>query len=173
MLERFLGGLGPLDDERVKGGGKELVVAHVRSSHNQRKWPAIGLDQEASLHAVLAPVGGIRTDEVPPKRALPIAPSAACHSQFTPPNSSHSSTSAAQIRSSTPSSTHRWKARCTVDSSGNSLGRRFHWQPVRKRKITASKTARWVDAGAPGTLWWIVLFEDSARSSPTARLARA
>src|SRR3954447_3173186 len=90
MLERFLGGLGPLDDERVKGGGKELVVAHVGSSHNQRKWPAIGLDQEASLHAVLAPVGGIRTDEVPPKRALPIAPSAACHSQFTPPNSSHS-----------------------------------------------------------------------------------
>ncbi len=80
----------------------------------------------------------------PPKRALPIAVSAACHSQSTPPNSSsHFSTNEAQIRSKTPSSTHRWKARCTEESSGNSFGRRFHWQPVRSRKMTASRTARW------------------------------
>ena len=59
------------------------------------------------------------------------------------------STKAAQIRSRTPSSIHRWKARWTLESSGNSLGRRFHWQPVRKRKMTASKTARWSTLGRP------------------------
>ena len=47
----------------------------------------------------------------PPKRALPMAQSADCHSQFTPPNSSHPSTKRAQIRCSTPSSTQRWNVR--------------------------------------------------------------
>ena len=47
------------------------------------------------------------------------------------------------MRSKIPSSTHRWKVRCTLESSGNSLGRRFHWQPVLSRKMIASRTARW------------------------------
>ena len=44
----------------------------------------------------------------PPKRALPIEQSADCHSQFTPPNSWHSSIRTAQMASSAPHSTQRW-----------------------------------------------------------------
>ena len=75
--------------------------------------------------------------------------SAACHSQSHPPRSSHASWTAAQIRSKMPSPTHRWKVRWTELSSGYSLGRRFHWQPLRIRKITASRAARWSIRAGP------------------------
>src|SRR5512133_12877 len=149
VLGRLLRGLGTLGHHGVERGLQELVVAHVRRGDHHRKRPAVGLDQEGTLHPVFPAVGGVGTDEIPPKRALPIAPSAACHSQLTPPSSSHSSTSAAQTRSSNPSSTHRWKARCTVESSRNSSGIRFHWQPVLSRKMTASSTARRSARGRP------------------------
>jgi hypothetical protein len=45
-------------------------------------------------------------------------------------------------RSKTPSFTHRWNVRRTELSSGNSLGRRFHWHPLRKRKMIASSALR-------------------------------
>ena len=76
-------------------------------------------------------------------RALPRHPSAACHSQSTPPRSSQRSSSTAQIRSKTPRSIQRWKVRWTELSSGYSFGSQFHWQPVRSRKMTASNTPRW------------------------------
>ena len=59
----------------------------------------------------------------PTKRALPMAQSADCHSQSTPPSSSHPSTKTAQIRCSTPSSTQRWNVRWMVLSAPSSLGR--------------------------------------------------
>jgi hypothetical protein len=46
-----------------------------------------GLDQQAALYPGFASVGGIGSDVISPKRALPIAASAACHSQWTPPSS--------------------------------------------------------------------------------------
>src|SRR3954451_17473209 len=143
VLRSFFGGLRTLDHDCVKRGGQQLVVAHVRPGNHYSQRSSVGLDQQGAFHPILAPVGGIGAREVPPNRALPIAPSAACHSQLNPPSSSHSSTDAAQIRSSTPSSTHRWKVRCTEESSGNSLGRWFIWQPVRNLKMIASRAARW------------------------------
>ena len=59
----------------------------------------------------------------PPKRALPIEQSADCHSQFTPPNSWHSSIRTAQMPPSAPLPTQRWKVRWIVLSSPNSLGK--------------------------------------------------
>ena len=49
---------------------------------------------------------------------------------------------------STPHSTQRWKVRCCkvrwmVLSSPNSLGKWFHWQPLRIRKIMPSSIFRW------------------------------
>src|SRR5215212_4906828 len=117
MLGRLLGGLRPLEHHGVEGRGKELIVAYVRPGHHHRKRTAVGLDQKGAFHPVLAPVGRVGAYEIPPKRVLPIAPSAACHSKFTPPNSSHSSMSLSQIKSKTPSSTHLWKVRCTEESS--------------------------------------------------------
>ena len=79
----------------------------------------------------------------PPNRALPMEQSADCHSQSTPPNSWHSSIRAAQMPSSTPPPTQRWKVRWMVLSSPNSLGKWFHWQPLRIRKIMPSSIFRW------------------------------
>jgi hypothetical protein len=53
------------------------------------------------------------------------------------------------MRSKTPILTHRWKVRCTLESSGKSFGRRFHWQPLRSRKMIASRAARWSMRGRP------------------------
>ena len=78
-----------------------------------------------------------------PKRALPIEQSADCHSQFTPPNSWHSSIRTAQMPSSAPLPTQRWKIRWIVLSSPNSLGKWFHWQPLRVRKTVPSSIFRW------------------------------
>ena len=74
----------------------------------------------------------------PPNRLCPAGPwdwgqrrqgqSAACHSQSTPPSSSHSSTMTDHTWFNTPG---RW----IVLSSPKVLGRWFHWQPLRKRKI--------------------------------------
>ena len=78
---------------------------------------------------------GIASNGAPPKRAFPIEQSADCHSQFTPSNSRHSSIRTAQTPSSTPRSTHRWKVRWMVLSSPRSLGKWFHWQELRIRKM--------------------------------------
>jgi len=42
-----------------------------------------------------------------------------------------------------PRFTQRWNVRWTELSSGYSFGSRFHWQPLRIRKMTASSAARW------------------------------
>ena len=63
--------------------------------------------QETPLGTSLATIRRVGPNQVPPKRALPIAPSADCHSQSTPPNSSHPFTRAPHIRCKTPVSTHR------------------------------------------------------------------
>src|SRR5215218_1742628 len=147
MPGRLLGGLRPLEHHGVEGRGKELVVAYVRPGHHHRKRTAVGLDQKGAFHPVLAPVGRAGAYEVPPKRALPIATSATCHSKFTPPKSSHSSTKAAQARPSTPSSTHRCKVRCTVESSGTPWVSGSTGSP--SWKMTASSTARRSVRGRP------------------------
>ena len=72
---------------------QQLGVMHIGAGDHHRQRPARRLDQQAALHPALAAIGGIAAEEVPPSRALPIAPSAACHSQSTPPNSSQRSTS--------------------------------------------------------------------------------
>ena len=127
VLGRSFSWLRSLDHHGVERCGQELVVAHgVRPGDHHGERSSVGLDDETALRTFFGPIGGVGADEVPPKRALPIAPSAACHSQSTPPSSSQPSISAAQIRSKPPSSTHRCKARCTEESSVNSFGRRFH-----------------------------------------------
>src|SRR3954468_19135016 len=84
MLGRLLGGLRPLDHHGVEGRGEELVVAHVRSGNYHRKRASIGLYQKGTFYPVLASVSRVGACEISPQRALPIAPSAACHSQSTP-----------------------------------------------------------------------------------------
>src|SRR5215208_226233 len=149
MLGRPLRGLGALDHHGVERGFEQLEVRYVRPSHYDSQRPSPGLHQQGALHPVFASIGGIGAYEVPPKRALPLDPSAACHSKSTPPSSSHSSMSLSQMRSSTPSSTHLCKVRCTEESSGNSFGKRFHWQPLLILKMIASRASRRSMRGRP------------------------
>src|SRR5215204_1384897 len=144
VLRRLLGGFGALDDDGgIERRLQEFELWHVGCGYHHRKRATGGLYQKGAFDAyAFGSIGGIGAYEVPPKRALPIAPSAACHSKSTPPNSSHSSIRASHISSSTPFSIHLWKVRCTEESWGNSLGSRFHWQPLLIRKMIASRAAR-------------------------------
>src|SRR5215210_5119972 len=149
MLRSLLGGLGTLHHHGVERGFEQLEVRYVRSGYHRRQRSSVGLHEKGALHPILPPISGIGAYLVPPKRALPIAPSAACHSKSTPPSSSQCSMRDSQMRSSTPSSIHLWKVRCTEESSGNSSGSRFHWQPLLILKMIASKAARWSTRGRP------------------------
>src|SRR5215216_585283 len=159
VLRRLLGGFGALGVDGIERRLQEFEVWHVGFGYHHRKRATGGLDQDRAFDAYFGSIGRIGAYEVPPKRALPIAPSAACHSKSTPPSSSHRSMSFSQMRSSTPSSIHLWKVRCTEESSGNSPpGSRFHWTPLLILKMIASKAARWSTRGRP------VLFGGSCSS---------
>src|SRR5205085_4400362 len=134
--------LRPLQDHGPDRLVQQPGIRHVRPGDGRRQRAPVLLHQQALLHAGLRAVGGVGADQVPPLRALPRAQSAACHSQSQPPRSSQASWTAAQMRSKMPRRTQRRKWRCTVLSSGYSAGRWFHWQPLRSRKITASRTGR-------------------------------
>ena len=121
---------------------EEFRVVDISSGHHHTQWPAGPVDQDAFLASCLPTVRGISSNSAPPKRAFPIEQSADCHSQFTV-NSWHSSIRTAQTRSSTPPSTHRWKVRWMVLSSPSSLGKWFHWQELRIRKMTPCSIFRW------------------------------
>ena len=119
-------GLRTLQHQRLNGRVQELVIRDIGASDHHRKRAAMALDQEGALHATLRAVGRVRPDMAPPFRALPIAPSAACHPHSTPSRSSHRSIRTAQSCSNTPACFQRWNARWTVLSSGYSAGNRFH-----------------------------------------------
>ena len=127
----------------LQGRSQEFRIMDVGSSHRHAQGPACCVDQDALLAPSFAPVGGVGSNRAPPKRALPMEQSADCHSQSTPPSSSQPSTRAAQMPSSTPHPTQRWKVRWMVLSSPNSLGKWFHWQLLRIRKIMPSSILRW------------------------------
>lgn len=107
VLGRLRRRLGTIGYDRIECSAQQLRVIYVGTSHDDGQWAAIGFHQYAALHPVFRTVCRVRTDMVPPKRALLIAPSADCHSQFTPPSSSHSSVSAAHMRSNMPSCSQR------------------------------------------------------------------
>ena len=77
------------------------------SRNHNAQGAALSIHKETALGTSLATVRRVGPNQVPPKRALPMAPSAACHSQSTPSNSSHPSTRAPHIRCKTPVPTHR------------------------------------------------------------------
>jgi hypothetical protein len=82
---------------------------------------------------------------------LPSIASALCHSHFTPPSSSHSATSTAQIFSKMPPSTHRWNRSWTVLLGPYRSGSLSHWQPLRIRKRMALSIFRQLATWRPVT----------------------
>src|SRR5215204_7266550 len=174
-LRSLLGGFGTLHHHGLERGFEQLEVRYVRSGYHRRQRSSVGLHEKGALHPIFPSISGIGAYLVPPKRALPIAPSAACHSKLTPPSSSHSAIICAQMRSSTPSSTHRWNVLCTEESSGNSpLGSRFHWTPLLILKMIASRAARWSTRGRPvffgGSCSWRIGSMISHNSSGTRQM---
>ena len=149
---QVLGAFRPLHHYALQRRPEEFRIVDISSGHHYAQWPACRADQDAFLAPSLAPVRGIASNSAPPKRAFPMEQSADCHSQFTLSNSRHSSIRTAQMPSSTPRSTQRWKARWMVLSSPSSLGKWFHWQELRIRKMTPSSIFRWFTRLRPFTL---------------------
>jgi len=96
ILRRLRRRFRSIHDNGIERFREQLGVMHIRARDDDGQRTAVGLDEEAALHPVFRTICGVRTDIIPPKRALLIAPSADCHFQFTPRSSSHCSTSTAQ-----------------------------------------------------------------------------
>lgn len=135
-------GLGPLRHHRIQRRIQQLGSVAIGPIHHRGQGSTVPFHQQTGLDAVLAPIGGIGANGVPPDRDLRKKPSAACHAQSTPPSSSQWCWTTPQMRLTTPAFTHRWKKRWTVLSSPNSRGRWSHWRPVRIRKMMASRMGR-------------------------------
>jgi hypothetical protein len=91
---------------------------------------------------------------------LTIAPSIDCHSQAIPSSSSYSASPASQILSNTPALSHFLKYAWTLDALPNfSLGKAFHWIPVRSTNTIASKTFLGsIGLRPPPAFLWYFLF---------------
>ncbi len=107
MLRFGLGRTRPLYDHGFQRSVQQFGVVNVCAGHDDRQRAALPLYQQAAFYAVFRTIRRVRADIIPPKRALPIAASAACHSQSTSPNSSHMLTIADQMRSINPNLTQR------------------------------------------------------------------
>lgn len=78
-------------DDRFDGFFQQLRVMNIRTFDRDPQCSTFLIANYAAFGTVFRPIGGIWADFIPPKRALAMAPSALCHSQPTPPASSHSS----------------------------------------------------------------------------------
>jgi len=71
---------------------EQLVVIHVRRSHDSGQWSTGAVRHQALFRAIFPAIGGVGTNSAPQNRALPNMQSAACHFHCTPLSSSHSRT---------------------------------------------------------------------------------
>ena len=128
----------PLDDDAVQCLERRLHVVRVGPSDHsgERRPPPVG--EDVPLRAELAPVGGVGTSLFPPRGALTELESSDCHFHSVLRSSSYLPRSFAQSSLKTPSFTHRWNLRWTVDTEPYSLGRDFHWHPVPRTWSTPS-----------------------------------
>ena len=99
------------DDDGLQCALQQFRVMNIGARDHDPQWTAVRFDPHASLHPVFASIRRVLAHVIPPKRALPIAASADCHRQSTPPSSSQARVNFLQIFSSTPLRTHRWKYR--------------------------------------------------------------
>jgi hypothetical protein len=98
-----------LDDDRFDRLGQQEMIIDISRGNDDRQWSSLTINQQAFFEPCLARSVGLGPILSPPLRALPSAPSAACHCQSTSPNSSHSARSKDQIISNSPCSIQRWK----------------------------------------------------------------
>lgn len=89
ILWALVGGLRSLKHDGIESCLQQLGVVNIGWGDYDGQRTAISFDQKAAFYPVFRAISGVRPDLVPPKRALPITASAACHCQSTPPSSSH------------------------------------------------------------------------------------
>jgi len=87
MLRRLLR-IGSTYDYRVDGLGEQLRIRHVGAAQSHAKYSALAVDDQAAFRAVFPAIRGVRSGLPPPKRALPMKPSADCQVQATAPRPS-------------------------------------------------------------------------------------
>jgi hypothetical protein len=91
-----------LDHDRFDRLSQQEMIIDIGRGDDDRQWPSPAINQQAFFEPCLARSVGLGPILSPPQRALPSAPSAACHCQSRSPNSSHSASSKDQIISKSP-----------------------------------------------------------------------
>ena len=127
-----------------QGRSQHFRVMDVGSSHRNAQGSACCVDQDALLASGFAPVGGVASNGAPPNALCPWSnpPTAIPSSPHPTPGILLSGQTRCPPAPHTLTSVGRsdgWM----VLSSPNSLGRWFHWQPLRSRKIIPSSIFRW------------------------------
>lgn len=102
VLLEFADRIGRLNNNGLKRVLQDDRIVSVGAGDEHRDRTTVGFGQNTAFCSVFRTIGGIRPDIVPPKRALPIAPSMLCQDQSTPPSSAQALTSNPQMRSNTP-----------------------------------------------------------------------
>ena len=87
MPRRILCYLRPVNYDRIYCPLKHFGVVYIGSCYDRGYRAAVCLNEYAAFYAFFGPVRGVWADAVPPKRALLIAVSAACHWKSMPPSS--------------------------------------------------------------------------------------
>ena len=93
--------LRPLHHDGLEGGRQERGVLDIRPGPHYAQRASRRFDHQAAFHPFLPRSVGLRPTTSPPRRALPMAVSAACHGHSTPCHAAQASTSPAQ-RCATP-----------------------------------------------------------------------
>src|SRR6267142_677261 len=81
MLRVLLGRLRPIHYDGLDGFLQQLVVVDIRTVNDDAERTTLLVDDQATFDTVFPAIRGVAADCAPPKRALPIEPSALCHSQ--------------------------------------------------------------------------------------------
>lgn len=100
-------GPGPGHHDGLQRAFQQLGIMHIGTRDHDAQRTTIRFHHQAPLHPVFAAICWVLAHLIPPKRALPMAPSADCHRQSTPPRLSHAWVSFFQILCKTPLFTQR------------------------------------------------------------------
>lgn len=150
MLGRRGGRARASHENPIQRGDRHPDIVDVGRGDNHRQGCAALVGQRVALGAEFAAIRRIGAGRRPPKGALTITLSSACHCQRMPWRSSYRVSSLAHNRSKTPAWTHCWNRRWQVEPDPYSLGRAFHWQPVRRTYKIPLRTWWKGTTGRPG-----------------------
>ena len=136
------GRLGPLHDDGVQRCPQQLHVMPIGPGDDKRERGATTVHQQAALGPFFFPdLSGCFPPPLVPAGLYPAShPSSATPTQSLP--SRHILPARLANRTKNPSARHRWKCVWIALALPKTLGKAFHWQPVRNTYTMAAKRSR-------------------------------